>query len=209
MALGVVAFAGVAAAEKALCLVCSVKSGETEEEEAKAFRTHNGVRYGFCSEACAKEFEADPVAYVPPELPRQAPAIQLTTLDGKALDWSRLRGEVVLLDFWATWCVPCRKSMPELQAIQDRYSNGFRVIGVSIDDKGPGPVKKFVRSKKIRYAIAVDSEKAPAWEAFRVKAVPAAFLVDARGQIVAQWTGALDPQKVEEKVKELLAAAKD
>ena len=82
----------------------------------------------------------------------------------------------MLLDFWATWCVPCKKSMPELQALHDKYAaRGFRVVGISIDEGGASKVKKYVKSKKLTYPIAVDSEKSPAWEAFRVKAVPAAF----------------------------------
>jgi thiol-disulfide isomerase/thioredoxin len=199
--------AGVEAAEQAICHVCRVKAGEAEPEEAKAFRTHQGVRYGFCSEKCAQEFDADPVAYVPAILPRPAPAFRLTTLSGEQLDGQSLRGQVVLLDFWATWCVPCRKSMPALQGLHDRYAErGFRVVGVSIDEGGAAAVKKFVRSKKIHYPIAVDAKTAPAWEAFRVKAVPAAFLVDAQGRIVAQWSGAAaDIDELEDKVKALLA----
>lgn len=199
--------ASVEAGEKAICHVCRVKAGEAEPEEAKAFRTREGVRFGFCSEKCAQEFDADPAAYVPPTLPRTAPEFRLTTLEGEQLDGKSLRGQVVLLDFWATWCVPCRKSMPALQALHDRYAErGFRVVGVSIDEGGAGPVKKFVRSKKIRYPIAIDAKTSPAWEAFRVKAVPAAFLVDAQGRIVSQWTGAAaDIDELEDKVKTLLA----
>jgi peroxiredoxin len=192
---------------KAVCLVCKVTRGEAEEEPVKATRSHEGQEYGFCSEKCAKAFAVDPLAYVPPEFPRPAPAFQLTDLGGRSLTPATLQGQVVLIDFWATWCVPCRKSMPELQALHDRYSKrGFTVVGVSIDEGGPGPVRKFVQSKKIRYPIAVDDAAAPAWDAFRVKAVPAAYLVDREGKIVAQWTGApARPQELEEKIRQLLA----
>jgi peroxiredoxin/YHS domain-containing protein len=180
-----------AAGRKGMCLVCKVTHGEAEEEEVKAVRTHEGRVYGFCSEKCAKAFDADAAAYIPPTFPRPAPAFSLKALDGAPLSNESLKGKVVLLDFWATWCAPCIKSMPELQALHRKYADrGFAVVGISIDEGGPAKVKKFVASKKITYPIALDSEKNPAWDAYRVKAVPAAFLLDRQGRIIAQWTGA-------------------
>jgi len=193
--------------EEQLCRVCAVKEGATEPEEVAAWRTHEGVRYGLCSDACAREFDADPVAYVPPTLPRPAPELGLESLTGAPVTWESLEGRVVLVDFWATWCPPCRKSMPELQDLHDRYAaRGFTALGVSIDEpKSEGKVRKFVASKKIAYPIAIDSEHSPAWHRFRVKAVPASFLVDAGGRIVAQWTGVpADPDSLERKLVELL-----
>src|SRR6185503_4345632 len=173
-----------AAPAKGICLVCQVTHGEAEEEPVKAVRGFEGKEYGFCSEKCAKAFEAEPAAYLPPTFPREAPRFALTDLSGKPISNESLKGNVALLDFWATWCVPCRKSMPELQAIHEKYkSRGLRVVGISIDEGGPAKVKKFVAAKKFTYPIAVDSDKQPAWDAFRVKAVPAAYLLDRNGRI--------------------------
>jgi len=198
----------IAAPEKALCLVCKVTEGATEEEPVKAVRTHEGKEYGFCSEKCAKAFEADPAAYLLPEFPRPAPKFALKDLAGRAVSNESLKGKVVLLDFWATWCVPCRKSMPELQALHKKYAQrGFTVVGVSIDEGGPArsKVKKFVTSKKITYPIAIDAEQNPAWDAFLVKAVPAAYLIDRDGRIVAQWTGSpAEGRELEDKLATLL-----
>ena len=203
---GFVGPSATAAVEKMLCLVCKVKEGSSEAEAVHAVRTHDGARYGFCSEKCAKEFDADPAAYVPPSFPRPAPELDVTDLKGKPVNWQSLRGTVVLVDFWATWCAPCRKSMPELQALHDKYARrGFTVLGVSIDEGGPGKVKKLVASKKFTYPMALDSEKAPAWERFHVKAIPAAFLVDQQGRVIAQWTGApANARELEEKLVSLL-----
>ena len=189
--LSMVFAAPASAAEKGLCLVCKITHGETEPEEMKVSRSYQGVTYGFCSEKCARAFDADPAAYVPPAFPRPAPAFAVEDLAGRRHSNDALRGRVTLVDFWATWCAPCRKSMPELQALHEKYGErGLTVLGISIDEGGAAKVRKFVVSKRFTYPIALDSEKAPAWEAFRVKAVPAAFLIDRQGQVVAQWTGA-------------------
>ena len=202
----IVAAPAAAAPETTVCLVCKVLHGEAEAEPVKAVRTHEGKEYGFCSEKCAQAFTADPAAFVPPAFPREAPPFTVVDLAGKPVSNKDLAGQVVLLDFWATWCAPCRKSMPELQALHDKYSaRGFRVLGVSIDEGGPAKVKKFVESKRFTYPIAMDSGKAPAWEAFAVKAVPAAFLLDREGRIVAQWTGSpAKGDELERKLEELL-----
>jgi len=96
--------------------------------------------------------------------------------------------------------------MPELQSLHKKYADrGLSVVGISIDEGGPAKVRKFVESKKFTYPIAVDSDKAPAWDAFRVKAVPAAFLIDRDGRVVAQWTGApANAKELEQKLEELL-----
>jgi peroxiredoxin/YHS domain-containing protein len=212
-AIAIVAFPAVrslAEAGRELCLVCAVKEGATEPEPVQASRTYQGKTYGFCSETCAKEFEADPAAYLPPALPRPAPAFSVVDLDGRTHSNATLAGKVVLLDFWATWCAPCHKAMPELQALQQRYGErGLTVLGVSVDE-GAGAtakVKKFLKSRKLRYTIAVDSGTSPAWAAFRVKAVPAAFLIDREGRLVAQWVGrAASGSEVEKALEGLLAA---
>ena len=97
--------------------------------------------------------------------------------------------------------------MPELQRLHDRYSSrGFTVIGISIDEGGTSKVRKYVTTKKLTYPIAVDASRNPAWESFRVKAVPAAYLLDREGRIVAQWTGSpASSDELEKKIQELLA----
>jgi peroxiredoxin/YHS domain-containing protein len=198
----------IAAVKKAVCVVCYVTKGETEQEEVKAARTHDAKEYAFCSEKCAKAFDADPAAYAPPAFPRPAPTFSLMDLSGEPLSNERVKGKVVLLDFWATWCAPCRKSMPDLQRLHRKYADrGFAVVGVSIDEGGAAKVKKYVASKKFTYPIAVDSNDSPAWEAFRVKAVPAAYLLDREGRIVAQWTGTVaSVADLEAKLEGLLRA---
>ncbi len=203
--------APVRAAARAVCQVCRVMEGSREAEKVEARRSHDGVEYPFCSEKCAKEFDADPEAFLPPVLPRLAPALTAVTLDGDTLSWESLKGKVVLLDFWATWCVPCRKSMAELQQLHRDYAGkGLAVVGVTIE--GPeleARVRKFVASRKFEYALAMDAAEDPTWARFHVRAIPSAFLVDARGQIVAQWTGVAPSRKeLERQFETLLPASK-
>jgi peroxiredoxin len=195
-------------AKEAICHVCRVMSGETHAEPVRATRTHEGAEYGFCSADCAKQFDLDPAAFVPPVFPRPAPDFELVSLAGDTLSLERLRGKVALVDFWATWCVPCRKSMPELSAAQQKWADrGFTVVGISIDEDREKQVKAFLEKTPVSYPIAIDDRANPAWGAYLVKAVPAAFLVDREGRIVAQWTGhTVDAAELEARLAEMLAA---
>lgn len=192
--------------KKAMCPVCAVR-GETEEEKVKAHREKDGKAYYFCSKGCAKEFDADPTAFVPPELPRPAPGIVVETLDGEAVDLSAFKGKVVVLDFWASWCKPCVEMMPSLQKIHDAYADrGVTVVGVSIDE-GKDRVKKirkFVEKVGVTYPIYSDARPTPAWHTFKVKAIPALFLIDREGRIVAQWLGTVDHGALEAEIKKNL-----
>lgn len=187
------------APKKALCPVCEIR-GETEEEKVKARAEHDGNAYYFCSKSCREEFEADPIAFIPPPLPRGAPAFSVETLDGEPVDLSTHYGKLIVLDFWATWCKPCVDLMPSLQGIHERYADrGLVVVGISIDE-GKDRIKKirkFVERVGVDYSIYSDARPIPAWHTFKVKAIPALFLIDRDRQIVAQWLGTIDHQSLE------------
>lgn len=184
--------------QTAICSVCRVHEGETEPEKIAASTTYKGATYYFCSKNCRKTFESDPEAYIPPVFPRPAPNFTVKNLSGETATLEKFRGKVVLLDFWATWCKPCVKSMPALQQLHERYSGrGFTVLGVSTDVNAEKVVPRFIAKRKISYPIFLDSETEPAWEKYRVIVVPMLFLIDRKGQIVQQWTGEIDPQAVE------------
>ena len=188
---------------KALCSVCALKGGETELEKVKAHSEHDGKAYYFCSENCKIEFDSDPEAYLPPVFPRPAPAFVVEMLEGGDEALEDLQGKVVLVDFWATWCEPCLETMPRLQELYSTYSaKGFDVMGVSIDeDKGRiEKIKKMVDELDISYPIFVDTKQTPAWYQFKVKAIPAMYLLDGKSQIVAQWVGKIDCAEVEKEV---------
>jgi peroxiredoxin/YHS domain-containing protein len=204
-----VAAPGAPAAElpdKAICQVCSAH-GETKPEKVAASAVHEGVTYYFCATDCRDAFVAEPAAYVPQPLPRPAPAFTAAAPGGGAVALADFAGQVVLVDFWATWCKPCVKMMPRLQELHAAWSNrGFTVLGVSVDEGGDSVTKvaKFTAKHGIRYPVCVDGGETPAWTAYRVKAVPAMFLVDRQGSIVAQWTGEVDGEVVAREVERLV-----
>ena len=186
--------------EKAQCIVCAA-NGESELEKVEATREYKGTTYYFCSKKCAEAFDANPAAYVLTE--GAAPTASWTTTSGESMTLASLHGKVVLVDFWATWCKPCIKSMPELEAIYKDYQKlGLQVVGVSVDqgDDREKKVKKFLEKKPVGYPIVIDTEEASSWEAFHVVALPTLYLIDRDGQIVERWTGVVDMQKVRESV---------
>jgi thiol-disulfide isomerase/thioredoxin len=97
-----------------------------------------------------------------------------------------LKGRVVLVNFWATWCVPCRKEMPDLQALYDKYKDhGFVVF--SISDEEANKVKPFIAEKKISYPILLDPGR-KVNDLFIIQAIPENFVYDREGKLVAQST---------------------
>jgi len=195
-------FAAMAQTPKtAICAVCKITEGATEPEKVTASSEYQGAKHYFCSQKCKEEFDADPAAYLPPVLPRPAPDFILQNLADEKIALENFRGKVVLLDFWATWCKPCAKSMPMLQKLHDQFApKDFKVLGISIDENGGKKVKAFVAKHKIVYPILLDAEENPAWEAYKVKVIPMIFLVDRKGQIVKQWIGETDMKEVERAV---------
>lgn len=134
-----------------------------------------------------------------------APAFSGDALDGKPLSLESLRGRVVLLDFWATWCVPCVKVLPDIQKTAEKYADKpVSVIGVNQDSKGADKkVRKFVEDKKLTFRQFPDPGL-KLGKSYKVAAIPCTFLVDTKGIVQAVHVG-LEPGKVEEYPKELSA----
>jgi peroxiredoxin len=115
---------------------------------------------------------------------RQNADFTLTDLRGKNWHLRDLKGKVVLVNFWATWCPPCRKEMPDLQALYDKYK-GQGLIILSISDEEVGKVSPFITERKISYPVLLDPGRKVA-EAFVVEGIPKSFVYDREGKLVAQ-----------------------
>jgi cytochrome c biogenesis protein CcmG/thiol:disulfide interchange protein DsbE len=134
-----------------------------------------------------------------------APDFSLQDLDGQPLQLANYRGKVVLLNFWATWCGPCRGEIPHFVGLQNQYREpGFQIIGISMDD-GPKPVREFYQQFKMNYPVALGTEKM-AQSYGGVLGLPVTFLIGRDGQIAAKHTGEVQMPALEEEIKSLLQA---
>jgi peroxiredoxin len=108
----------------------------------------------------------------------------LTDLDGKMWSWQQLRGKVVLVNFWATWCPPCRKEMPDLDGLYARFKDqGFVVLAIS--DEDADKVKAFIAEHRVSYPILLDIGR-KVNEQFQVDGIPKSFVYDRSGKLVAE-----------------------
>lgn len=132
-----------------------------------------------------------------------APQFSLNDLAGQKVDLAGLRGKVVLLDFWATWCAPCREEIPHFVEMQEKYrGQGLEIVGVSVDDSVE-PARKFYQEYKMNYPVVMGDEKLAASYG-GVLGLPIAFLIDREGKIVKKHIGQTDAAVFEREVQELL-----
>lgn len=117
-----------------------------------------------------------------PAAVRQAPPISVQLDDGSRAALASYKGQVVLVDFWASWCVPCRTSFPALDALYKQYRDrGLVVIAVNVDER-PSDAQAFLAARPHAMPIALD-HKGEAAKAFDVQGMPTSFLIDRDGQI--------------------------
>ncbi len=133
-----------------------------------------------------------------------APGWVLTDLSGKPVDFSQYKGQVVLIDFWATWCGPCRMSIPHLKELYSEYKDdGFTVIGVSLDQQGPGVVRPFVAQQKIEYPIVMGNQQI-VQDFGGIRGIPTAFVISQDGKIYRKYVGLRPRQTYEKDIRDLL-----
>lgn len=135
----------------------------------------------------------------------KAPNFSLQELNGQPLQLSSYNGKVVLLNFWATWCTPCRAEIPNFEQFQNQYGpQGLQVIGISMDDSEK-PVREFYQQFKMNYPVAVGNEKVT--QSYGgILGLPVSFLIGRDGKIAAKYVGAAQIPVVEQEIRALLAA---
>lgn len=133
-----------------------------------------------------------------------APAWSVTTLDGKVLGPEQLKGKVVVVDFWATWCAPCVQEVPGYVELQKKYADrGLVIVGLSTDAQGEEVVGPFAKRMNVNYPLALASPEVIA--AFGdIEGLPTTFLIDREGKIRHRKLGAMETAEYEELIKPLL-----
>ena len=141
---------------------------------------------------------ADPVSPVP------APGWELKDVNGQPVNFSQFKGKVVVLDFWATWCPPCRSEIPGYVRLQEKYKDqGLVIIGLSMDQEGPDVVKKFMADFHINYPIVMaDDSVAQAFGG--VDGIPTTFIIDRTGKIRDKKVGAMETAEYEKVLRQYL-----
>ena len=135
--------------------------------------------------------------------PDPAPAFKLSTLDGKPLSLADYKNKVILLNFWATWCGPCRAEIPDLVELQDKYKDQLQIIGLVVDDEDEDAVKKFAQRYGINYPIAMATDEVRS-EYGGIPALPTSFVLDGEGRLVQKHEGLRDPVLYEVEIRSLL-----
>ncbi len=136
-------------------------------------------------------------------LNKPAPTFSRTSLENEPVDLAALRGRVVLLNFWATWCAPCQLEMPRFVQWQEKYNaDGLSIVGVSMDDDSE-PVKKFLRKRNLKYPVIMGDEKLGLAYG-GVLGLPVTYLIDRQGIIRARYQGATNLNAMETVIQRLL-----
>lgn len=160
-----------------------------------------------CTAACASKpsTAGTPAAQVKSaELRKPAPDFELKDADGRTVKLSDLKGKVVMVNFWATWCGPCKLEIPWFIEFEKKYKDqGFAVIGIATDEEGWEAVKPYIQEKQVNYRIVMST---PVVEQLYggVEALPMTFMIDKEGKVASIHTGLVSKSDYEDEIKELL-----
>jgi cytochrome c biogenesis protein CcmG, thiol:disulfide interchange protein DsbE len=141
------------------------------------------------------------------EIGAPAPAFALPAADGHVVSLAGLRGRVVYLDFWASWCGPCRRSFPWMNELQERFGDrGLAIVAINVDKLRPD-AERFLREYPATFTVVFDPAGSTP-TAYAVPGMPTSFLIDARGSVVRVEQGFLDDRRaaLEARIEALLGA---
>ena len=137
----------------------------------------------------------------------RAPDFSMTSLSGQQINLKDLKGQGVLVNFWATWCYPCREEMDDLKAAYEKYKDqGIVILGIDMKE-GEDTVRKFIESYKITYPILIDMDGKVS-DAYNVFGIPSSFVIDREGIIRDIILGEMNQDSINNKIERLISMEK-
>lgn len=201
------------------CVVCSAEQARYHLESCELSTSFEGHTYHFCEQACLDKFNENPQKWSArfaalervQKTPESLPTFRFPLEPIGSLTSQDLAGKVVLLNLWATWCVPCAEEMPDLVRLQDEYGDkGLAVIALSFD-KTREAHRKGVQDLKLNFPSIYADQKAVSdflTELGQVSVIPVTFVVDSHGKIVRRLEGKTDFATFVESIEPLLPGPK-
>ena len=145
-------------------------------------------------------------AWAMPEVDQPAPALKGTLFSGKPFDLKEMRGKVVLVNFWGSYCTPCVKEMPKIVAAPEKFaSRGYETVAVAVRHDNPHRVAAFAAKRGLPFRITLDSSGEAAKEFGNVRITPTSFLIDRQGRVLRRYVGEHDWAALYEIVERELA----
>jgi peroxiredoxin len=136
----------------------------------------------------------------------KAPPIKMVTTSGQPITLNNYKGYVLVMDFFATWCIPCKESIPHLNSLNRKYSKqGLQILGVSVDEGNDREVKSFIADRKISYPVAIADEDLQT--EYGLRSIPTVYVINKKGMVAEKFQGYSDQtgKAMEETIKRLLA----
>lgn len=138
----------------------------------------------------------------PTEVAGAAPAFTLPDLNGRPVSLSSFRGKIVVLNFWATWCPPCKREIPDFIDLQSAYGpKGLQIVGVALDE--PDAVKEFVAQSRMNYPVLLGTNDI-AQRYGGIKGIPTTFIIDKNGKIINMFEGFRPKEVFKKEIQKLL-----
>ncbi|HYI97292.1 MAG TPA: TlpA disulfide reductase family protein [Bryobacteraceae bacterium] len=164
---------------------------------------------GLLLTGCQKQQQAAPETKVKPDSARNAaPEFALKDADGKTVTLAEYKGKVVLLNFWATWCGPCKIEIPWFADFEQKYKDrGFAVLGVAMDEEGWEVIKPYLAQSKVNYRVILGNDTVAGLYG-GVESLPTTFVLDRNGKIASTHVGLVSKSDYENEIMQLLEGAK-
>lgn len=140
---------------------------------------------------------------IAPEAGAYAPPVNGETLDSVSITWAELRGKPVIINFWATWCAPCRVEMPELQNLHEQFPDDLHIIGVNLNET-PAQIATWVEEFSLTFDILPDDGRLA--DAYRLRSPPSTFIVDPEGVVSAVFYGPVTANQLLNSITPFLSA---